>query len=123
MCVIGVALIDRFLDPFDKQPFIGAAWAVADEQSRGRMARDAIRHLPPGTPKDRVQELLGEGGLPSRNPHEPWDSFGVRLDHSETWVYRLGTWSSIGPYGFDDAFLYVHFGTDDRVVSAEINGG
>jgi hypothetical protein len=27
------------------------------------------------------------------------------------------------PYGFDSAFLYVHFGPDRRVVAAEVTGG
>jgi hypothetical protein len=51
------------------------------------------------------------------------DGYGVRLDHPETWVYRLGSWSGLGPYVLDDAFLYVHFDPDGRVVAAEVNGG
>ena len=51
------------------------------------------------------------------------DGFGHRLEHPETWSYHLGCWSGLGPYGFDSAFLYVHFGPDGRVVAAEIPGG
>jgi hypothetical protein len=122
-CVAAFSALDRYLDPFDDQPFSPAAWAAADDQVRGPMARDAIRHLPAGTPKVRVRELLGEGRPPWRDPRGPVDGYGVRLDHPETWVYWLGCWSGLGPYGFDDAFLYVHFGPDGRVAAAEINGG
>lgn len=122
-CVAGLLVLDRYLDPFDDLPFSPAAWAATDEQGRGPMARDAIRHLPAGTSKDRVRELLGNGEPPWRDPRGPWDRFGVRLEYSETSVYNLGSWSGLGPYGFDDAFLYVHFGADGRVVATEVNGG
>lgn len=120
-CVAGFVALD--LDPFDDRPFSPAAWAAADVQGRGPMAREAIRHLPAGTPKDRVRELLGNGEPLWRDPRGPVDGFGVRLDHPETWVYWLGCWSGLGPYDFDNASLYIHFGPDGRVVAAEVNGG
>ena len=40
-----------------------------------------------------------------------------------TWSYWLGGWSSLSWYGFDSAFLYVHFGSDGKVAKAEITGG
>lgn len=122
-CVAGFVALDRYLDPFDDRPFSQAAWAAADEEGRGLMARDAIRHIPAGTSKDRVRELLGDGEPPWLDPRGSVDRFGVRLDHPETWVYWLGCWSGLGPYRFDSAFLYVHFGPDGRVAMAEVNGG
>jgi hypothetical protein len=70
--VFGPAALDRYLDPFDDQPFSQASWAAAEAQGRGRMARDAIRRLPVGTPKDRVRELLGEGRPPWRDSQGRW---------------------------------------------------
>jgi hypothetical protein len=88
------------------------------------MARDALRHLATGLlPAAGVRELLGEPQPVARDPRGPVDVYGNRLEHSETWSYYLGSWSGVGPYGFDDAFLYVHFGSDGRVAAAEITGG
>lgn len=122
LVVVGIAL-NRYLDPFDDRPFSSAAWKVANTQDRGPMARDAIRHLPPGTPATRVRELLGEGGPVPGIAGSPVDGFGHRLEHPVTWSYYLGCWSGLGPYRFDSAFLYVHFGPDGGVVAAEITGG
>jgi hypothetical protein len=119
----GVVALDRYLDPFDDLPFDPAGWAAADAHDRGPMARGAIRHLPPGTPATRVRELLGEPQPVARDSRGPVDIYGNRLEHPETWAYDLGSWSGLGPYGFDDAFLYVHFGSDGRVVAAEVTGG
>jgi hypothetical protein len=111
--------IDSYLDPFDDRPFDPAVWATGDEVERGPMARDAIRHLPSGLPAARVRELLSEPQLVPAGG----DRWGMRPRQAETWSYWLGCWSGLGPYGFDDAFLYVHFGSDGRVVAAEITGG
>jgi hypothetical protein len=121
--VAGFVALDRYLDPFDDQLFTPEAWAAAKAQDRGPMARDAIRHLPPGTPAARVRGLLGDGGQMPGLAGSPVDGFGHRLKHSETWSYYLGCWSGLGPYALDSAFLYVHFGSDGRVVAAEITGG
>jgi hypothetical protein len=110
-------------DPFDTRPFDPAVWAVADANDRGPMARDAIRHLPPGIPAARVRELLGESQPVARDPRGPVDVYGNRLQYPETWAYYLGSWSELHPYSFDDAFLYVHFDSDGRVVAAEVTGG
>jgi hypothetical protein len=119
--VVGGVALDCYLDPFDDRPFDPVAWAAAheDEQERGPMARDAIRHLPAGLSSARVRELLGEGQIIPAGG----DRWGVQPRQSETWSYWLGCWSGLGPYGFDSAFLYVHFGPDGRVVGAEITGG
>lgn len=117
--VIGFRAFDSYLDPFDDRPFNPATWAVAGDQDRGPTARDALRYLPVGTPSSRVRELLGEGDvIPAGG-----DRWGIRPRQSETWSYWLGCWSGLGPYGFDTAFLYVHFGPDGRVLGAEITGG
>ncbi len=113
----------RSLDPFDDRPFHNEAWATADSQDRGPMARDACRHLPPGTLAADVRELLGEGTPVERDPRGAVDVYGSRLEHPDTWTYYLGGWSGLGPYNFDSAFLYVHFDADGRVVATEITGG
>lgn len=87
------------------------------------MARDALRHLPVGMPAAEVRKLLGEFRPVDRDPRGAVDVYGNRLDHPETWKYYLGNWSGIGPYSFDDAFLYVHFNSDGKVAAAEITGG
>jgi hypothetical protein len=107
------------LDRFDVRPFDPAAWAEASPQERGPMARDAIRHLPPGLPADRVRALLGEP-QPVPGRHGSLDAFGNRLRHPETWWYWVGGWWW---YGLDSAFLYIHFGPDGKVAAAEITGG
>jgi hypothetical protein len=115
--------LDRYLDPFDRRPFDPAGWAAAAPQGRGPMARDALRHLPPGTPAARVRELLGEPEPVPGVPGSPEDGFGHRMKHPETWSYYLGSWSGLGPYALDSAFMYVYFGPDRRVVATEITGG
>ena len=117
--VLGWLAFDSFLDPFDDRPFDPALWAAADEQQRGPMARDALRHLPVGLPAERVREQLGEAEVVPAGG----DRWGMRPRQAETWSYWLGCWSGIGPYGFDSAFLYVHFGPDGQVIAAEITGG
>ena len=72
---------------------------------------------------EQVRELLGESQPVHRDSRGPVDVFGNRLEHPESWAYYLGCWSGFGPYGFDSAFIYVHFGADGRVVKAEITGG
>lgn len=37
----------------------------------------------------------------------------------QTEKYRIGSWSE---YGYDDAFVYVHFDDHRNVISAEIYG-
>ena len=119
---LAVALLkfNSYLDPFDDDLFDPVAWAAADEheRDRGPMARDALNKLPIGTPTARVRELLGEGEVIQAGG----DRWGMRPLQHETWSYSLGCWSGLGPYGFDAAFLYVHFDSDGRVVATEITG-
>jgi hypothetical protein len=117
----GLLAFDRYLDPFDDHPFDPAAWAVADEQQRGPMARDAARQVPPGTPIERVRALLGEPTeTVTRNPPDKW---GRPTKGYTRWSYWLGCWSGLGWYGFDCADLDIHFDREGRVVEVEITGG
>ncbi len=89
--VAGFIALDRYLDPFDDRPFDPASWAAADEQQRGPMARDAARHVPHGTPAERVRELLGEPDhAVSDNPPDKW---GRPVKGYTRWSYWLGCWS------------------------------
>jgi hypothetical protein len=85
----GMVALDQYLDPFDDRAFISAAWEAADSHDRGPMARDAIRHIPPGTTAARVRELLGEPKPVVRDPRGPVDAYGNRLEHPVTWTYYL----------------------------------
>ena len=118
----GVAL-NRGLDPFCRRAFSPAEWATAVPQARGPMARDAIRHVPPGTPAAEVRHMLGEPEPVPGAPGSSVDGFGHRLRHAETWSYWIGSWSGLNWYNLDSAFLYVHVGADGRVVATEITGG
>ena len=69
------------------------------------------------------RELLGP---PRRVPGvagSPIDGFGSSCVVSATYAYYLGSWSGLGPYGFDSAFLYIHLDGEGRVLAAEITGG
>jgi hypothetical protein len=116
--IVGISL-NRYLDPFDDQPFAQSAWASADTRVRAPMARDAIRRLPTGMTADQVQALLGRPTPVPRYSGEV-DAYGNHLKYPETWFYYLGSWSV---YGLDDAFLYVHFDSDKKVALVEITGG
>ena len=114
------AWVGNPLDPFDDRRFASAEWSRAtaahDLDSRARMARDLMRRfvragMPEtdvvallGTP-DRVSDRRGPGGTPL---------VGIHI-----YEYRLGSWMS---QRMDDAFLYVHLDTRDRVVRTEIYG-
>jgi hypothetical protein len=119
----GFVALDHYLDPFDDRPFDPAAWAEAKEheKERGRMARDAARRLPAGTPTERVRALLGKPDEAiSGNPPDKW---GRRIKGYTRWSYSLGCWSGLGWYGFDAADLDVYFDREGRVVETEITGG
>ncbi len=121
LVVFAGVVFNSYLDPFDDQPFDHVAWAAAEEheRERGPMARGAIRHIPPGTSAERVRELLGEPQIIPAGG----DRWGVQPRSGECWSYSIGSWSAIGPYGFDAAFVYVHFDRDGKVVSAVVDGG
>jgi len=117
---VGFLALDRYLDPFDDRPFNTVVWAAADAQGRGPMARDAARHVLPGTTAGRVRELLGE---PTEMVSSDLDKWGRRRKGATRWSYWLGCWSGLGWYGFDSADLDVYFDLQGRVVETEIYGG
>lgn len=115
--VLGLGAIARRLDPFEARPFDPAAWAAADHEERAAMARDAIRHLPHGTPEADIEPLLGRPGEVIETPRLTASYPGGAV---RTHSYYLGCWS--GRY-YDSTFLWVHVGADGRVVAAVIGGG
>jgi len=111
----GARAVFRYFDPLEARPFDPASWAAADSLGRAAMARDAIRHLPPGTPEAEVVRLLGPGPVtPSRRLTASAPRRAVR-----TYEYHLGGWGF--PYD-DSTFLWVHVGADGRVIEAVIGG-
>ncbi|MDB5343332.1 MAG: hypothetical protein JWP89_1709 [Schlesneria sp.] len=123
MVCVGVALLPRFLDPFDDASFNRSDWMSSTPEQRAKMARDVItKHIRRGATLEEIVALLGEPeethNVRARGSRV--DQYGNRLHGAKTYAYYLGSWSS---YGLDDAHLYVHFDTDDRVLSAEVAGG
>jgi hypothetical protein len=104
-------------DPFNDETFSVTKWAHrASSESGARMARDLIRnHLPSGLSRSKVTALLS----PPDKVLTGEDAGGHRLPVHETYAYHIGSWSA---YGFDDAFVYVHFDSSGTVLSAEITG-
>lgn len=125
--IIGVTVsyrtLDSYLDPFDDVPFDPSDWARLKEDQRGPMARGALLYLRTGLPTSKVRELLGEPDRIARDQQQPFDRFGNRVKQAMTWIYNIGSWSGLGPYGLDSAFLLVNFGDDDCVINTEITGG
>jgi hypothetical protein len=113
----GTRAIFRQLDPFEARSFDRAAWAVADNEGRAAMARDAIRHLPSGLPASDIEPLLGkcERVIETHRLTASGPRGAVR-----TYSYYLGGWGF--PY-YDSTFLWVHVGADGRVIEAVIGGG
>jgi hypothetical protein len=111
-----MASLCHVIDPFSELTFSPAKWAQAGFDERAGMARDLIRHhLPIGTSRAKVEELLGPPAhvLAANGPR------GKSVLGAETYSYYLGSWSM---YGMDDAFVYVHFDAAGKVLGAEITG-
>ena len=79
------------------------------------MARDAIRHLPPGTPESEVERLLGK---PDSVEQTEILTASRPARAVRTWSYSLAS----GSY-YDSTFLWVHVDGDGRVVKEVIGGG
>ena len=114
------AWVGNPLDPFDDCRFSRDAWnratAAYDLDSRARMSRDIMRRfVRPGLSEKEVVALLGKPDRVSdrRGPG------GTPLPGIHIYEYSLGSWTS---QRMDDAFLYVHFDTGERVVETEIYG-
>ncbi len=114
---LGIRALAQLLDPFDARPFDTATWLAARDEERAAMARDAFRHLPPGTLEADIQPLLGKPGEVIATPKltSSYPRAAVRT-HS----YYLGSWSL---RYYDSTFLWVHVGVNGRVVAAVIRGG
>jgi hypothetical protein len=120
--LVGVTylLVGNPLDPFDNKRFSAEAWRRATEaydlEARARMCRDLIKHfLQPGIPEKQVVRLIGP-------PDQVEDGHGSERDRligARFYRYYIGNWSF---QGMDDAFLYVHFDSQDRVIKVEIYG-
>jgi hypothetical protein len=81
------------------------------------MARSAVRrHILPWQSGNQVVALLGP---PDERITSPEDAGRNKLPGVETRSYYIGGASR---YGFDDAFLYVHFDKRGRVIRSQING-
>jgi hypothetical protein len=120
---VGAALLPRFLDPFDDASFNRSDWMSSTQEQRAKMARDVItKHVRRGVALEEIVALLGKPDETHniRVRGRRVDQYGNRLHGVTTYAYYLGSWSS---YGFDDAYLYIHFDGDDRVLSAEVTGG
>lgn len=118
---VSLLLLDRYLDPFDDEPFDRSAWMSGTPKDRAKMGHDVIaKHIRRGMVQGEISDLLGKPNQINSHVGNRIDGFGNRLKGVKTYIYGLGSWSL---YGLDDAFLYVHFDEDDRVVSADVAGG
>jgi hypothetical protein len=127
--VVCAYLLINWLDPFAARRFDPESWSTADSKGRAAMARDAIRHMPPGLPEAEITKLLGEAGdviatekLVGSTPGGPLPRFGgsAPAGSVRTYSYYLGSWSN---WAYDDTFLWVHVDNEGRVVAAVIGGG
>ncbi len=112
LSVVCVAVVgcQPAVDPFSARKFDSTAWKAGTNEQRATMARDLVRnHLPAGMTKSEVKDLLGVG-----------QSVETPAPQGEKWSYYLGCWFEVG---LDSAFVYVHFNTEGRVVSATTGGG
>lgn len=118
IATVSIRTVTSLVDPFDNLSFNSTEWKQAkDREVKARMSRDAILNgLEAGMTREEVQHLLGEPDDIITANH---DSGGSVLLGVETFSYYIGSWSM---YGFDDAFVYIHFDRDGRVISARIDG-
>ena len=81
------------------------------------MAGDLVRnHLTAGLSRANVHALLGmPGDALSGTEREGMKNLVL----AQTEKYYIGSWSL---YGYDDAFVYVHFDGDGNLIAAEIYG-
>lgn len=109
-----------FLLTFDRpdtRRFDAVAWAEGHTRTRAAMARDAIRHLPPGTPEEKLLSLLGD--MASVDRHDPPRSVSAFASPAvRTYAYHLGR---VQRSEFGNAFLLVHIDADGKVILAEIS--
>jgi hypothetical protein len=124
IAVTAVALAIAFLraltgwiDPYNDERFRPTDWRSSSPEVRARMCRDLLsNHLRAGMTKANLVSKLGD---PDEILIGTTDAGGHRLTGHETYSYYIGSWSA---YGYDDAFVYIHFDSIGKVQSAEING-
>ncbi len=120
LVTFGVLLLwvfTRWFDPFDDKHFRPSDWNRSSNEVRAGMCDDLISNrLQPGMTESEVVSLLGK---PEESLTGETDGGGNRLIGDETYSYYIGSWSG---YGLDDAFLYVHFDSSGKVLTAEVNG-
>jgi hypothetical protein len=106
----GFRAFNREFDPFDDVKFAPAAWARLEPMERARMSDDLVRnHLTTGLSRADVETLIGNGSL-------VWTKEDVER---ETHQYPIGSWPSAG---WDDAFVFVIYDENARVIDARIDG-
>jgi hypothetical protein len=105
------------VDPFDNRRFSATEWHAAEAEGRAKMCRDLIRnHLRSGMAEQQVFALLGETG----EVHDDGPDL-VRWPGAKRLArYYLGGFSQYR--GMDDAWLYVYFDGDRRLLGAEVYG-
>lgn len=127
--IAGFTYFCRWLDPFEARRFDRHEWAAAGPEERAAMARDAIRHVPPGLPEAEIPALLGRCSVHETRRLTGTAMRGARLPYYggtappgavRTYSCYLGSWSTLY---YDDAFLWVHVGEDGKVIAAVIGGG
>jgi hypothetical protein len=103
-------------DPFNDSVFTQTEWARTTDTDRAPMAGDLVRnHLPPGMTRTQVESLLG---TPSR-AESGADATKNDASGGTTYRYYIGSWSN---YGYDDAWVYVHFDESGKLTKSEIYG-
>ena len=104
-------------DPFDDRSFDAGEWAAASQSSdeRASMAHEVVARVR-GLNQEQVLDMLGE---PDKRLSSRVDAGGNRLRGVVVFSYHLGCWSG---YGFDDAFIYIHFDADGVAVNSEVTG-
>jgi len=115
LCLIMYWAIGNPFDPFDNSSFSPKRWRNTDPEGRAGMARSAVDQILPGTPEAQVISMLG--GTDDVRLGELGAGHSIHTDR--TLAYYLGQHSA---YGFDDAFIFVHFDPSGRVRSAEVDG-
>jgi len=106
-----------WIDPFDDRRFVSTDWRSSPPNVRAQMSRDLLRnHFPTGTAKASVIAILGD---PGEIYTRAMGAGSYRVIGHETYSYYIGSWSA---YGYDDAFVYIHFDSTGKTIDTEITG-
>jgi hypothetical protein len=106
LSIVSAQLYSFCNNPFNDEKFSITKWKGSSKRLRAKMAEDLIKnHLKPGLSRKQVIDLIGED---------------KNTDDGEV-KYWLGSWS-FTLNGYDDAFIFIKFDNNNKLVSAEING-